>query len=62
MRHDRQDTAGMTTYTDIYLHAEGAWRCIQAQITPVAADQEPGDETIVAVYINGVLQEQTLRG
>jgi hypothetical protein len=52
------DETGMTTYTDTYLHEAGAWKCIQAQITPVAAGKEPADETIVSVYRNGVRQQR----
>ena len=33
---DGVETVGMTLYTDIYLRRDGAWKCIQAQITPVA--------------------------
>lgn len=56
IRRDGHDATGMTTYTDIYLYENGAWACIQAQITPVAPGNEPGDETIVRAYVNGVLQ------
>lgn len=54
-RHGRDATA-MSTYTDTYLYERGLWKCIQAQITPVAPDQEPSDDTIISVYINGVRQ------
>ena len=47
---------GMATYTDTYLFDDGAWKCIQAQITPVMAGNEPDDETIISVYLRGVLQ------
>lgn len=50
------ETAGMTIYTDIYLYERGAWSCIQAQSTTVAPGQEPGDDTILSVYIKGVRQ------
>ena len=53
MRHPCHDETGMTTYTDTYVYEHGAWRCIQAQITPVAIGKEPGDETIVSVYVEG---------
>jgi hypothetical protein len=33
---DGVETVGMTMYTDIYLRQDGAWKCVQAQITPVA--------------------------
>src|SRR5687768_5656976 len=54
VRRDARDAVAMSTYTDIYVYERGAWKCIQAQITPVAPDQEPGDDTIVSTYINGV--------
>ena len=56
VRRDGVETTGMTTYTDTYLYENGAWKCIQAQITPVHPGQEPGDETIVSVYVRGVKQ------
>ena len=55
-RRGGQDIAAMSTYTDTYLYEGGAWKCIQAQITPVAPSREPGDDTIIAVYIRGVRQ------
>ena len=42
MRHPCHDETGMTTYTDTYVYERGAWKCIQAQITPVAIGKEPG--------------------
>lgn len=54
VRQDGREAAAMSTYTDIYVYEGGAWRCLQAQITPVAPEQEPGDETIIAIYLNGV--------
>lgn len=56
LRHPGHDEAGMTVYTDTYVHEGGAWRCIQAQITPVAAGKEPGDETVISVWVEGVRQ------
>jgi hypothetical protein len=50
------ETSGMAAYTDIYLREEGVWRCIQAQITPVAAGCEPPDDTIISVYLKGERQ------
>lgn len=55
-RHASHEETGMTTYTDTYLYQGGAWKCIQAQITPVTSALEPGDETIVSVYIRGMRQ------
>ena len=54
--HSTHDEVGMATYTDTYLFDDGAWKCIQAQITPVSAGHEPGDDTIISVYLRGVLQ------
>jgi ketosteroid isomerase-like protein len=57
VRKDGTETTGMTTYTDTYLRDNnGEWKCIQAQLTPVAPEHFPGDETIVAKYIKGKLQ------
>lgn len=50
------ETAGMTTYTDIYIRENGDWKCIQAQITPVAPANHPSDDTIVKKYVKGQLQ------
>jgi ketosteroid isomerase-like protein len=56
VRRNGQDVVGMTVYTDTYLREGGRWLCIQAQLTTVAPENYPGDETIVSRYINGVLQ------
>jgi ketosteroid isomerase-like protein len=56
IRRNGQEVAGMTTYTDTYVREGGSWRCIQAQLTPVAPEAEPGDEGIVSVYLRGVKQ------
>jgi Domain of unknown function (DUF4440) len=53
---DGVETVGMTVYTDTYVHQGGAWKCIQAQITPVTAVNYPPDETIVKKYIKGEAQ------
>ena len=50
---DGVETVTMTMYTDIYIHENGAWKCIQAQITPVAPANYPPDSTIVRSYIKG---------
>lgn len=57
-RRGGADVTGMTTYTDTYLFENGAWTCIQAQITAVAPENYPSDDTIVSVYIEGKLQKQ----
>jgi hypothetical protein len=53
---DGVETVGMTMYTDIYVRRDGAWKCIQAQITPVAPANYPSDRTIVRKYIKGHAQ------
>jgi hypothetical protein len=55
---DGKEVTGMTTYTDTYLFENGAWKCIQAQITPVAPEHQPADDTIVSVYVEGKRQER----
>ena len=50
------ETTGMANYTDTYLYEHGAWKCIQAQITPVAPEHWPVDSTIISVYIKGKRQ------
>ena len=55
-RVDGAETVGMTMYTDIYVRRDGTWKCIQAQITPVAPANYPPDETIVRKYIKGQAQ------
>ena len=41
-----KEVVGMTMYTDIYVRRDGAWKCIQAQITPVTPAHYPPDDTI----------------
>ena len=53
---DGVETMGMTVYTDIYVHENGAWKCVQAQITPVSPAHYPPDETIVKKYVKGRIQ------
>ena len=50
---DGSEAVRMTMYTDIYVHHDGAWQCIQAQITPVAPANYPPDSTIVRKYVKG---------
>ncbi len=50
------ETMSMTMYTDIYVRENGAWKCVQAPITPVAPANYPPDETIVKKYIGGKAQ------
>ena len=56
-RHGGADTTGMACYTEVYLYEHGAWKCIQAQITPVASEHWPAHSTIITIYINGVRQD-----
>jgi ketosteroid isomerase-like protein len=53
---DGVESTGMTMYTDTYVHQNGAWKCIQAQITSVAPANYPPDETIVKKYVRGKAQ------
>jgi hypothetical protein len=54
---DGKETTGMATYTDTYIQENGEWKCVQAQIGPVAPENYPPDETIVKKYVRGQLQE-----
>jgi hypothetical protein len=56
MHRDGRDVSGMAVYTDTYLYEAGRWQCIQAQITPVSKEHEPGEDTIVTTYVGGVRQ------
>ncbi|MDI1262197.1 MAG: nuclear transport factor 2 family protein [bacterium] len=56
---DGNAVTGMTMYTDTYLFENGAWKCIQAQLTAVAPEYYPPDSSIVSVYIEGKLQPRT---
>ena len=55
-RRHGNDFTGMTTYTDTYLFEDAAWKCIQAQLTSVAPEHQPADDTIISVYIEGQRQ------
>jgi hypothetical protein len=57
-RRDGKELTGMTMYTDTYLFGNGAWKCIQAQLTSVAPEYQPGDDTIISVYVEGKRQER----
>jgi hypothetical protein len=48
----------MTMYTDTYLLENGAWKCIQAQLTSVDPEHQPADDTVISVYIEGKRQER----
>jgi hypothetical protein len=51
---DGSETVRMTLYTDVYVRESGTWKCVQAQITPVAPAHYPSDSTIVRKYVKGV--------
>jgi ketosteroid isomerase-like protein len=53
---DGKEVTGMTGYTDTYLRDGGDWKCIQAQLVPVASGNYPPDATIVRKYVRGELQ------
>ena len=57
-RRDGKEVTAMTMYADAYLFENGAWKGIQAQITAVAPEPQPADDTIVSVYIEGNRQER----
>jgi hypothetical protein len=50
------ETPGMTCYTDTYIRAGETWLCVHAQLTSVAPQNYPSDDTIVVKYLRGVLQ------
>ena len=54
--NDGVETVGMTMYTDTYVHQDGTWKCVQAQLTPVAPANYPPDDTIVRKYLMGLAQ------
>jgi hypothetical protein len=54
------ETTGMASYTDVYLYADGVWKCLQAQITMVSEPYWPADDTIVSVYLRGVMRPRAL--
>ncbi len=52
-RANGAERTGMTVYTDTYLEAEGEWQCIQAQLTPLAAEHYPSDDTVISAWVKG---------
>ena len=50
------DTPGMTCYTDTYVRTPVGWLCVLAQLTPVAPENYPRDDTIVVKYLRGERQ------
>jgi ketosteroid isomerase-like protein len=55
-RKDGTDTRGMTAYTDTYLREAGRWLCIQAQLTTLAPQHYPADDSVIHTYLHGRLQ------
>jgi hypothetical protein len=53
---DGVESVDMTMYTDIYVQQDGAWKCVQAQLTLVAPANYPSDDTIVRKYLKGKAQ------
>ena len=53
---DGVESVGMTCYTDTYVRSGASWLCILAQLTPVAPQNYPADDTIVVRYLRGVRQ------
>ncbi|MBK9925355.1 MAG: nuclear transport factor 2 family protein [Anaerolineales bacterium] len=53
---DGVETQGMTCYTDTYIRTGETWLCVLAQLTSVAPQNYPPDNTIVVKYLRGVLQ------
>jgi hypothetical protein len=52
-RHDGIETMGMTCYTDTYILAGAKWLCVQAQLTHLAPEYWPSDDSIVNAYVDG---------
>jgi hypothetical protein len=46
----------MTRYTDTYVLENARWLCVLAQLTTVAPEHYPPDDTIVMKYLAGKLQ------
>ena len=53
---DGVEVPGMTCYTDTYVRNGESWLCVLAQLTSVAPQNYPPDDTIVVKYLRGVLQ------
>jgi hypothetical protein len=47
---DGKESTGMSMYTDTYIKENGEWKCVQAQLSKLAPEFYPGDETIVRKY------------
>jgi Domain of unknown function (DUF4440) len=53
---DGREVTGMTSYTDAYLREGTRWLCVQAQLTGVAPENYPSDDSVVVRYIRGQIQ------
>ena len=53
---DGAQVTGMTCYTDTYVREGRRWLCVLAQLTAVAPENYPSDDTIVVRYLNGQMQ------
>ena len=53
---DGVESVGMTCYTDTYVRSGASWLCVLAQLTPVAPQNYPADDTIVVRYLRGMRQ------
>ena len=53
---ENEPSTGMTVYTDTYVRDDATWRCVQAQLTPIAPEHYPSDDTIVVSYVRGEVQ------
>ena len=49
-------SAGMASYTDVYVRESGRWLCIHAQISNVAPANWPNDGSVVCQYRMGIQQ------
>ena len=58
---DGVESVGMTCYTDTYVRIGDKWRCILAQLTPVAPEHYPMDDAIVVKYLRGIRYSPTTR-
>ena len=61
-RIDGKAQTGMAAYTDTYVWEGAQWRCIQAQITLVAPAHWPSDDTIISVYVGGMMKSKVRSG
>jgi ketosteroid isomerase-like protein len=50
VQKEGKEITGMSVYTDVYLKENGEWKCVQAQISRVAPEFYPNEDTIVKKY------------